>query len=150
MFALAEEGLPIFFGDEGFRRKVGPLVRSVAERLIGGLAAGAKVIFFTCLEIDSDRLVVRNCWLVHGFIFLVGSFDLRGECQHGMAQLSDQGLVRDTCRRKIVAERRKAEAAFDVSTHTREGPQSGFEDDRAATSPGELAIRSIGLPDHTF
>ena len=49
LFALAEEGLSVFFGNKGFRHKTRSLVRSVAEGLVGGLAAGAEVVLFPSL-----------------------------------------------------------------------------------------------------
>lgn len=71
LFALAEKGLPVFFSDEGFRRKGRPLVRTVAKGLIGGIAAGAKVIFLPGFEIDGNRLVIGDGWFVHEYIFEV-------------------------------------------------------------------------------
>lgn len=52
VLALAEEGVPVFFGGEGLRGKTGALVGAVAPGLAGGLAAGAVVVGLPCFEDD--------------------------------------------------------------------------------------------------
>ena len=69
MLALAEVSLLVLFCYEGFGREASPLVRTIAKRLIGGLTTGAKVILFSCLEINRDRLVTGDCWIIHIYLF---------------------------------------------------------------------------------
>jgi len=65
LLALAEVGFSVFFRDERFRSKAGPFVGTIAKGLIRGLTTGAKVILFSCFEVDGNGLVISYGWFVH-------------------------------------------------------------------------------------
>lgn len=55
VFALTQEGIAVFFGNEHFRGKVGAFVRAIAEWLIDRISAGAEEIFLSLFESDFSR-----------------------------------------------------------------------------------------------
>ncbi len=68
-FAQAQERLAVFFRRERLRLEPGALVRTVAERLVRGMSAGAEIIGLALFQIDrgrgvaSDFRVVRHEWI---------------------------------------------------------------------------------------
>jgi len=66
VFALTKPRRSDILGREGFGSKLRSLVRTVAERLIRGLSARAKIIRLPRLQFDFDRIPCRDGWLTHG------------------------------------------------------------------------------------
>ena len=65
VLALTEEGIALFFRSERFRRKTGPLVRTVTEWLARRVTAGAEVIGFPRFEGDFAGSGGGNFWFGH-------------------------------------------------------------------------------------
>ena len=66
-FAAAEVHFSCILCLKSHGRELSPLMRSIAERLVGALAAGAPEVGFTCLAFDCVRRVLRADCVRHDF-----------------------------------------------------------------------------------
>lgn len=65
MFAQAQIGIAIFFGDKLLRAKFGALVAAITKRLAFREPASAEKILPPFFEGDFPRLIICNYWIGH-------------------------------------------------------------------------------------